>query len=173
MRIDKFSSIRSTNVEGTDQAQPADTNQPPTEAVNTPAPSANSAATWQRASLVQDGIAQQTKLAQSYERSKTEIEQAKEAREEKQSANFWGTIYGGPFIGSLIGNAVETDASGTEANKSPVRDLLETTAEEMKKIQEQMKEIQDNSFIETAGGPVKDLPLEAYTKVQYDPDDDD
>jgi hypothetical protein len=171
-RIDKFSSIRSTNVEGTEHAQPAATNQPQSEAVNTPAPSANSGNTWQRASLVQDGIVQQTRLAQSYESSKAEIEREKEAKEENHPATLWGTIFDGPIIGSAIGNGIDTNVSDTEANKSPLRDLVGASAEEMKKLQEQMKEVYDNSFVETAGGK-DDLPIEAYTKVQYDPDDDD
>ncbi len=174
VRINKFSTIQSTNVQGTEQAQTAATDQSQSEAANTPAPSANSTNTWQRASLIQEGKTQQTNLhnnltEQSYEHAMEKVKQNKEAREESQTGSLFGTIFGGPIVGTHIGNAIETEAS-TETNKSPVRDLLGTTEAEVKKMQAGLSEIYDSSFVETGGGFVGDDGVQSDatdTKVSH------
>jgi hypothetical protein len=180
IRINKYATIQPANAESTEtQAQSPATTQPQSEAViNAPTISPNSANAWQRASLERDGIAQQAKLAQSYELSKKSIEQAEEAREDKQSGALFGTIFLGPIIGTLIGNAVDADAK-----KREMQDMMKNKEEEIKRLQEELEEAKDNSSWETFGDWLfgsdsgqseisqSEILMEAATKI-HDPDDD-
>ncbi|HSE41191.1 MAG TPA: hypothetical protein VLH08_10555 [Acidobacteriota bacterium] len=194
--ISKYTSIQSTNVDltaNTEATKPAVTSNSPTEQAASTPTVANSANTWQRAGLLQDGRTQQSLLYdqltahKSYQQASKEIEQNKEAKESNSGALF-GTIFGGPVIGTLIGQGIETEASHKEQN--PLRDLLGQMESEVKQMEEQLKKMQDDAFIETVGGffgydkgqteiaqatnqnPAWDLPKEASTKVSYDGDDD-
>jgi hypothetical protein len=179
IRINKYANVQPANAEATEtQAQSPATTQPQNEAVNTPTSSASRANTWQRASLMQDGIGEQAKLAQSYERSKTSIEQAKEAREDRQSGALLGTIFLGPIIGTVIGNAVDADAK-----KREMQDMMKNKEEETKRLQEELEEAKENSSWETFGDWLfgsdsgqseisqSEILMEAATKI-HDPDDD-
>jgi hypothetical protein len=180
VRIGKFSSIQSSNVElpANTEAKPqisADSANAHTSQIPAAASSEN---TWQRANLIQDGRIQQSLLSdqltvqKSYTNVAKEVEQNKEAREQKSLASLLGTIFGGPIIGTAIGNAIGTEVSHPEQN--PIRDLLGTFEEEAKKISEQLDKVYDEAFLETAGGssPISDLRSRVSTKVSYDGDDD-
>ena len=166
------------------EVQSSATTQPQNAELNTtPTPAASSANTWQRAGLMQDGTIKQSFLNQelatdqSYAHNQEEANKAKEAREENGNGSLFGTIFGGPLIGTFIGDAI---GSNTETKKNDLRKQIEAMQKEVGKLEEELAEIQDNSFIETFGdwltgsdGGESDIVAATKVTPKYDPDDDD
>jgi hypothetical protein len=194
-RIGKNTSIQSASIQQPETQTTANNQAVTTESKSSEAAHvASSENTWQRANLKQDGTIQQSILNhqlavdQSYEKMKQEAEKAKEASSD-QGALF-GTIFGGPIIGSFIGEAAPK-LSNTETKQSEARKLAEAMQKEVEELQKQMEEVQDNSFIETLGNwmtgadngvadmsQVADPPsnldrISERLTPKYDPDDDD
>jgi hypothetical protein len=100
IRINKYATIQPASVDATEtQAQPAATSQAQSEPINnTPTPTVNSANTWQRASLLQDGIALKNNLYNELEQSpyhlKQEVTYAKKESEAKQQEGRVNDLYG-------------------------------------------------------------------------------
>ena len=173
------------NVQATDktETQPSATARPQNaEAINTAATVASSVNTWQRASLIQDGSMKQSLLnhelatEQSYAHAQVQANKEKEAREENINGSLFGTIIDGLLIGTFIGDAI---GSNTETKQNDLRKHIEATQKEVEKLEEEVAEAQDNSFLETFGdwltgsdGGVSDIVATKLTP-KYDPDDDD
>ncbi len=149
------------NVQATEkaEAQSSVTAQPQNaEATNTTAPVASSVNKWQRASLKQDGSMKQSVIhekltaQQNYDQKKEQVEKNREAREDSNTGSILGTIFGGPLVGTFIGNATDEKSSRTEIKQSDVRKLTEAMQNEAKKLEKDLAEVYDNAFIETVGG---------------------
>jgi hypothetical protein len=198
IRIDKYASFQPANVEATEtQAQSAATSPPQSEAVDkAPTAAANSANTWQRASLAQDGLTQQNVLhnnldKQDYAQLREAAEKNKEAREDRQSGSLFGTIFLGPIIGTIIGKEIDPSTS----KRDELKNMMKEKQEDIQRLQKELEEAIDNSSFETFGdwlsgsdsgqseigqseiaqtsssNPLKDLAIEARPKL-HDPDED-
>ena len=82
-----------------------------------------------------------------YYRDKFEhVQKNKEARDEKSAALF-GTIFGGPLIGTRVGEPI---VDKTDQKKSDLRDMIEKSSEEIKKLEAELAEVYDSSFVSTS-----------------------
>jgi hypothetical protein len=133
-RINKYATIQPANIETNEtKTEPAVTNQTQSETVNSTPSLANSANTWQRASLFQDGVVQQVKLHNRLiEANRSDLRNEKENLEEelkrkqselaeKRDRAVFENI--GNFLGFDDGESCLADAAQA-TNSNPLKDLL-------------------------------------------------
>jgi hypothetical protein len=75
-----------------------------------------------------------------------EVQKNKEARQEKGTDSLIGTIFLGPLIGTRVGEPI---ADKTDQKKNEMRDMIEKTSEEIQKVEAELADVYDSSFIAT------------------------
>lgn len=154
--IGKLTTSQSASVQATQlEHQESVSNQPQTaEASHASTKAASSENTWQRAALKQDELSKKSVLTEkltsqeSYSHQLEEIKKNKEARDEKSSGSFFGSIFLGPLVGTVVGNPI-AGKSDHENKKDDLRSMIETASEEIKKLQAGLNEVYDSSFVST------------------------
>ncbi|HSE41190.1 MAG TPA: hypothetical protein VLH08_10550 [Acidobacteriota bacterium] len=191
IRINKYSSIQPVNEQTTEQAQPASKPQAE-ESKNISTHTASSANTWQRASVLQDGLRQQISLQpkhgeQDYQNKLDAIKQNKAAAEERQNGSLLGTIFLGPIIGTVIGEVPNAKLDESKAKRDELQNKMEQLNDDIERMEKEAADVKDNSAWGTfadwlsgsdGGGaemnqtvdPLKNIS-EAF-KPKLDPDDD-
>lgn len=151
LTISQSASVQTTQLEHqesvSNQPQSAETSHASTKA-------ANSENTWQRAALKQDELSKRSVLTEkltsqeSYGHQLEQIEKNKEAREEKSGFSFFGSIFLGPLVGTVVGGSI-ADKPDHE-KKNDLRSMIENANEEIKKLQAELDEVYDSNFVATA-----------------------
>ncbi len=149
---------QSATVQTTEQfaARGSVSNQPQTaEANNSTTKAASNENTWQRGGLEQDELMQKSVLnhklnaQDSYQHQVEQVEKNKEAKEEKSSFTISGSIFLGPLVGTALGGPI-AGKSDHENKKDDLRSMIEKESEEIKKLQAELNEVYDSSFVATA-----------------------
>jgi hypothetical protein len=152
LTISQSASVQATQLEH----QESVSNQPPqtAEASHVPTKAASSENTWQRAALKQDELSKKSVLTEkltsqeSYGHQLEQIKKNKEARDEKSSFSSLGSIFLGPLVGTAVGSPI-AGKSDHENKKNDLRSMIETASEEVKKLQAELDEVYDSSFVAT------------------------
>jgi hypothetical protein len=94
-------------------------------------------------------IASSKLTAQEFYKDKFEqVQKNKEAREEKSSWTFFGALFLGPLVGTSIGGPI-ADKTEDKNKKNDLRDMIEKGREQIKKLEAELAEVYDSSFVAT------------------------
>jgi hypothetical protein len=91
--------------------------------------------------------AQTAITSREYYRDKfEEVQKNKEARDEKSGGSLFGTIFHGPLVGTRVGEPI---ADKTDDKKNELRDMISKASEEIKKLEADLANVYDSSFVAT------------------------